>query len=222
MTMLSSLCVAYATYVIGTASPGPANLAITNNALRYGRSGGMATALGVVTGSVTWGLVSALGLGAALAAWPNLLHALSLLGGCYLLWLAWASARTVLKGNRPELGVGQEAVSSQWRGQFLYGLGLHLINPKAMFVWMSIIALGLPADAEGLMPPLLVVVGCAVLGILVFCSYAFVFSIPVMIQIYFRASRAINLLIGALFGAAGLSLLYRSADVLLSAATASG
>lgn len=210
--MLSSLGIAYLTYVVGTASPGPANLAIIRDALRYGRMGGMATALGVVVGSVMWGLVSALGLGALISKWPDLLNIMSVLGGCYLLWLAWRSLKAAIKNDQASLGDQETIKTVRYRKQFFSGLGLHLTNPKAMFVWMSIIALGLPSDTKGLLLPLLIVAGCGILGILVFCSYAFVFSIPAMMQGYIRATRPINAVIVVLFSAAGLSLLNRSAD----------
>ena len=58
MDIVSSLGMAYATYFVGTLSPGPANLAIISTSLSYGRSAGVATALGVVAGSVMWGLIS--------------------------------------------------------------------------------------------------------------------------------------------------------------------
>lgn len=210
MTVLWSLGTAYVIYFVGTASPGPANIAIIQNALSYGRPGGVATALGVVTGSVMWGLVSAFGLGAVLSQWPDFIQIMSFFGGCYLMWLAWRALRTATNGAQHAAKNAEDSEAVPLKRLFVYGLGLHLTNPKAMFVWMSIIALGLPIDTEGLFLPLMIVAGCGLLGVFVFCSYAFVFSTSKLMAGYLRAARPINLFIAAIFGLAALSLLYRT------------
>lgn len=212
MDIVSSLGIAYATYFVGTLSPGPANLAIISTSLSYGRSAGVATALGVVTGSVMWGLISAFGLGALLTTWPNLLHALSLFGAFYLCFLAWGAFRKAISGTLPKLSREKKAKKKL----FLYGIALHLTNPKAMFVWMSIIALGLPKGAEEHLLPLLIVAGCGVIGVFVFGGYALVFSHEKMAKLYIHASRVINALIATLFLLAGASLFYRSIVLLMA------
>lgn len=50
MEILSSLSLAYGVYFLGTAGPGPANLAIIGTALHYGRTAAFTMALGVITG----------------------------------------------------------------------------------------------------------------------------------------------------------------------------
>ena len=91
-----------------------------------------------------------------------------------------------------------------------------MTNPKAIFVWTSTIALGLDGSGgEGFMP-LLIVVSCGLLGIMIFLTYAVVFSNPALTKAYLSASRAINLAVAVLFGTAGLTLLYRSTILLLA------
>lgn len=217
MEIATSLSIAYITYFVGTSSPGPANLAIISTALSYGRAAAVATALGVVTGSLIWGFISAFGLGALLSTWPILLNALTLLGGFYLCFLAWGAFQKFLLKRSPKLSPDTKIDSTtQKKKYFFYGLALHLTNPKAMFVWMSIIALGLSGDAEGISLPLLIVMGCGVIGIFVFGGYALLFSNEKIVRMYIRASRIVNFLISLSFFAAGLNLLYRS--ILLFAA----
>jgi threonine/homoserine/homoserine lactone efflux protein len=216
MEIASSLGVAYVTYFVGTSSPGPANLAIISASLSHGRPAGVATALGVVTGSVMWGLISAFGLGTLLSTWPDLLNALSLFGGFYLCFVAWGAFRKAILGTAPELSREAKADSEAQKKFFLYGIALHLTNPKAMFVWMSIIALGLPKGTGEHLLPLLIVAGCGVIGMFVFGGYAIVFSHEKMAKLYIRASRVINSLIAALFLVAGLSLFYRSIVLLIA------
>lgn len=217
MEIATSLSIAYITYFIGTSSPGPANLAIINTALSYGRAAAVATALGVVTGSLMWGFISAFGLAALLSTWPVLLNVLTLFGGFYLCFLAWSAFQKFLLKGSPKLSPDTKMDSiAQLKKYFFYGLALHLTNPKAMFVWMSIIALGLSGGAEGVSLPLLIVIGCGVIGIFVFGGYALIFSNEKIVKMYIRASRLINFLIAALFFVAGLSLLYRSIVLLMA------
>jgi threonine/homoserine/homoserine lactone efflux protein len=51
---------AYIAYFIGTASPGPSNLAIMSLAMRSGRKAALTFALGVVSGSFCWALLASL------------------------------------------------------------------------------------------------------------------------------------------------------------------
>jgi threonine/homoserine/homoserine lactone efflux protein len=217
MEITTSLSIAYITYFVGTSSPGPANLAIISTALQYGRSAAVSTALGVVAGSVMWGLISAFGLGALLSTWPVLLNALSLLGGVYLCFLAWGAFQKFLLKRSPKLLLDTKMDSTaQLKKYFFYGLALHLTNPKAMFVWISIIALGVSEGAEEISLPFLIVMGCGVIGIFVFGGYTLIFSNEEVVKLYIRASQLINFLIAALFFVAGLSLLYRSIVFLIA------
>ena len=83
----ANLLLAYTAYFVGTASPGPSNLAIMSVAANHGRKAALAFALGVISGSMFWATVAALGVSAALLAWSKLLVAIKLFGGVYLLWL---------------------------------------------------------------------------------------------------------------------------------------
>ena len=51
---------------------------------RRGRKAALAFALGVISGSMCWATVAALGVSAALLAWSKLLVAIKLFGGLYL------------------------------------------------------------------------------------------------------------------------------------------
>ncbi|MGP9819418.1 LysE family translocator [Salinarimonas sp. NSM] len=207
MDILPYLLIAYGTYVVGTASPGPANLAIMATSMEAGRTAGVAMAFGVVSGSVMWGTVAALGLGALLEASATALVVMKVMGGLYLLWLAFRAARGALSKTAVELPSGPATgVTMTLRRHYLRGLGIHLVNPKAVFVWMAIITLGLPVGAPPVLAAL-IVAGCAVLGVLVFVTYAIVFSSAPVVRIYAGLRRWISAVIALFFGAAGTRLL---------------
>lgn len=171
---ISSFAAALGIYLVGTASPGPGNLAIANTALHFGRAPGLALAAGVISGSLCWGVMTAAGVSALLLSNSHVLVGLKVLGVCYLLFLAWKSVRVALSQNVP-LAPPATAQQSRTLGFYVQGLGIHLTNPKAALTWFTVTTVGLSANAP-VWSSFVLVAGCAVLGFLIFCSYALAFS----------------------------------------------
>lgn len=67
----ADVLIAYGAYFVGTASPGPSNLAIMSLAMSGGRRAALTFALGVVSGSFFWALLASLGLSAMLASYSE-------------------------------------------------------------------------------------------------------------------------------------------------------
>ena len=193
----SNLAIAYAAYVVGTASPGPSNLAIMAVAMHSGRRAALVLALGVVCGSAFWGMLAAFGLSGLLATWSGLLVALKLAGGAYLSYLALRSARSALRPPPP--AEARELVRGDGAKLFARGAAMHLTNPKAIFVWLSIVALALPAGASA-WDALTIVLGCVPLGLAVFGGYAIAFSTAVARRVYARTRRGFDAALAAVFG----------------------
>jgi len=199
-----ALAVALTAYTVGVASPGPSNMAIMATAMSRGRRQALALASGVVCGSLMWGLAAALGLSALIRTYSWALVALKVLGGLYLLFLSWKAARAAFAPHAPGLDI-RIGSSTKWRA-FTGGLGMHLTNPKAIFVWLTIVALALPPGASqdhafG------VVASCAVIGASVFFGYALAFSTAVARAIYSKGHRWFNATLSAVFAMAGMRLL---------------
>lgn len=179
-------------------------MAIMAAAMAQGRGHALALAGGVVCGSVFWGLAAALGLSALLHAFSWALVALKLLGGVYMLWLAWKAACSAWLPAAPAHGGASEVL--RLRQSFLRGLGLHLTNPKAVFVWLSIVALALPSGAQRA-DALRVVACCALVGMAVFFGYALAFSTALARRVYGRVTRWFNATLAVVFAYAGVRLL---------------
>jgi len=81
----ANVVLAYTTFVIGVASPGPSVLAVMGTAMAQGRVRALALASGVVCGSLFWGLCAAFGLAALMARWSGALDVVKAIGGVYLL-----------------------------------------------------------------------------------------------------------------------------------------
>lgn len=205
----ANMLLAYSVYVVGTASPGPSNLAVMATAMNSGRRPALVFALGVVSGSTFWGLLAAFGLSAVLATYSNALVAMKILGGIYLLWLAARSARSAWSTKASLTPAPYSAKASHYR-TYLRGATMHLTNPKAIFVWLSIVSLALPPGAQA-KDAMLVVLGCAMLGTLVFCGYAFAFSTAAARRVYQSMRRWFDGTLAIVFGYAGIHTLLSKA-----------
>ena len=195
---------AFLAYLVGTASPGPSNLAIMGTAMAQGRIHALVLAAGVVSGSLIWGFSAAFGLSALMQTYSWSLIAMKILGGTYMLWLALKAAREALSSKPGPTPAGIE--SARLRNSYLRGLGMHLTNPKAIFVWLSIVTLGLPQKTQGT-EAFFVVTGCGIIGIVVFSGYALTFSTKRARQLYHRSRRWFNATFAAVFAYAGVRIL---------------
>ncbi|WP_094782006.1 LysE family translocator [Paraburkholderia ribeironis] len=200
----ADVLIAYSAYFVGTASPGPSNLAIMSLAMSAGRRSARAFALGVMSGSFSWALLASLGLSAVLASYSECLVAIRIAGGLYLLWLGFKSARSAF--NAGMLPASTARPNEPFKRLYLRGLLLHLTNPKAVLVWLSIVSLAM-SPAGGTPHVLPVVLGCMVIGAAVFSSYAVLFSTASARRIYVAMRRWLDGSLAIMFGIAGIKLL---------------
>lgn len=202
---LPDLLFVYAAFAIAVGSPGPSNMAIMGISMERGRTAGLTLALGVTTGSLTWGILAAAGVTALIAAHAGMLFFIKVAGGLYLLYLAWRSARSAMRrGDVPESAASTGKLNL--RRIYLRGYLMHITNPKAILGWTAIIALGLKPD----MPPAVVLAllaGCGMISLTLNCSYALAFSSQPMVRGYRRARRYIEGVLAGVFTFAGFKLL---------------
>lgn len=198
----ANLLLAYGAYFVGTASPGPSNLAIMSIAANKGRQAALAFAAGVISGSMFWATVATVGISAVLIAYSNFIVAIKIFGGLYLLWLAYKSGRTAFSAS--VAATPNTDRPATLKGLYLRGVLLHLTNPKAVLVWVSIVALSSNSSGSthGAVIP-----GCALIGSCVFSGYALLFSMPSARRLYTRVRRALEGCLAVAFGIAGLKLL---------------
>jgi amino acid exporter len=202
---LPGILLSYAAFLLAIASPGPNILAVIGTSMSVGRSSGMALAMGVSAGSFTWGLLTAFGLSAIVASYAWALFAIKILGGIYLLWLAYKAIKSATSRNdieAKELAGGRRTPF----GYFSRGYAIQMTNPKAALAWIAIISLGLK-DGAPLWVSAAIVLGTFLLSVIIHTLYAIAFSTPVMVRLYGRARRAIQGVLGVFFAFAGLRML---------------
>ena len=216
MDYLTNIGIAYLAYFVGAASPGPSNIAIMQISLEKGRGAGLALGLGVLTASVFWGNLTAFGLVSVWIKYPVLSQLLAVVGGGYFLWLAYGSfvktmsKKSLLAETSKKINFADEKIK-----YYLQGFAMHLTNPKAVLVWTSTILLGTQGSSSNLHTPYIVVLGCNVLGIFIFCGHALFFSNKLMRSYYRKVYKPFSLLVAVVFMIAGFILIYKPIMMLI-------
>lgn len=154
--------------------------------------------------SFVWGLIAATGLSALLTRYAQALIVLKIVGGLYLLWLAFRSARSALRSNDAAVAVQPDNPGAS--ALYRRGVLMHLGNPKSVLSWLAIMTLGVGAHASfGQVAAAFL--GCVALGVVLFGGYALLFSTAPMVRAYAQARRWIEGTLAVVFAGAGLKLI---------------
>ncbi len=202
---MPGILLAYSAFLLAIASPGPNILAVMGTSMAVGRPSGVALALGVATGSFTWAVLTIIGLSAIISSYAAALFVIKVLGGLYLLWLAFKAFR--FAASRQDIEAKELAGGRRTPiGYMTRGYIIQMTNPKAALAWIAIISLGL-RDGAPFWVGAAIVLGTFFLSIVIHVMYAVAFSTPFMVRIYGRARRIIQATLGAFFTLAGIKLL---------------
>lgn len=170
-----------------------------------GRRAGVQLALGVAAGSLSWSLLSVLGLSAVLATYAVALIAIKIAGGCYLVWLGIKAFRSAASRGDPVA----HPLSKKPRtgmGYVLDGYLIMMTNPKAVLAWIAIVSLGVSEGAP-FWVPVAIVLGTFALSVIAHVGYAIGFSVPAVLRLYQRGRRVVQTCFGVFFVYAGGKLL---------------
>ena len=135
------------------AAPGPSALLCVTHAARHGVRPALATIVGGMTASMTLMGLSALGLGAVIAASDTLFHIIKWAGAAYLLYLGIATWRSQGSGAADDAAVQTAANASPgaqdhqqadrsmwrtWRPLYRKGLIVGIGNPKDLLSFSAL------------------------------------------------------------------------------------
>ena len=202
---LPGILIAYGVTLVGLASPGPNILAVMGTSMSIGRREGLALGTGIAVGSFVWAVLTIVGLTALLAAYAPALTIIKIAGGLYLLWLASkAFPAAAADQDMAARSVGAAGRSLPRYG--MQGLAIQMTNPKALLSWIAIISLGLKEGAPFWVGAA-IVIGTFLLSLILHALYALAFSTPIMLSMYGRARRLIQVVLGGVFAFAGVKLL---------------
>ena len=143
-------------WIIGftiAAAVGPISLLVMRRTLAEGRVIGLASGLGAATADAAYGAIAAFGLSAVTAGLVDARRALGLVGGLYLFWLAWRTARATP-------GTTARDTERQLRpaGAYLSIVALTLTNPMTILSFAALFA-GLGVSGTSSLGPASVTVG---------------------------------------------------------------
>src|SRR4026208_1399425 len=116
--------------------PGPDMALVARNVLRYGRSSGYATSIGICTGTLGWAVAAALGVSALLAASAVAFTALKLAGAAYLVFLGVTTLRS---HDVPDADGGQTGSGRSWLRAWAQGLLSAMLNPKLGVFFLTLL-----------------------------------------------------------------------------------
>src|SRR5262245_43242239 len=112
------------TLAIGAMSPGPSFVVVVRASAALSRRDGLAAALGMGVGGLTFAALALAGLQAVLMQVPLLYSILKVAGGGYLIYLGyriWRGAKTPLAASN-----GGQPAGSGWRKSFAIALATQL------------------------------------------------------------------------------------------------
>ncbi len=132
-----------------TLVPGMDTALVLRSAVSQGRGKAYATALGINTGALVWGIAAAVGASALLAASETAFTVLKMAGAVYLVWLGgrmlWTSFRR--RTDHPP-GAAEPDASASYARAWLTGMGTNLLNPKVGVFYMAMIPQFIPPDVS--------------------------------------------------------------------------
>jgi len=114
-------------------SPGPDNIYVLVQSISNGKSYGLATVCGLITGCIVHTTLLAFGVSAIIKANENLFFGIKLSGAIYLLFLAYK----VYKSNA-EITLNSENVPKKNLKQlFVQGFFMNVLNPKVTIFFLA-------------------------------------------------------------------------------------
>ncbi|MCP2166285.1 LysE family translocator [Goodfellowiella coeruleoviolacea] len=150
------------TCVLVVVAPGPSLAVIIDQTLRGGRSAGLVTVAGNVSGQVGWALASVLGLTALVRTSEIAFVVLKVAGAVYLCWLGVQSLRRARRnyvapsaaatpGPAEPVRVGGTGRRRGLASSYRAGLLTNATNPKAAALYLALFPQFLPADGNALL-----------------------------------------------------------------------
>ncbi|MFT5260184.1 MAG: threonine efflux protein [Saprospiraceae bacterium] len=188
-------------------APGPNFFAVASVALSQGRKGATYVAAGVATGVIVWAMAFAFGLSSLFNAFPQASVFLQLMGGIYLLVLAFNALVSAFRFEHSQVKAARQFLVPKMA--YRRGLFVVLTNPKAALMWAAVAAFML---GSGLTWSALVVFApiASLSAFIIYGSYGWLFSTAKAQQLYSKLSTLFECMFALMFGALGGKLLYES------------
>jgi threonine/homoserine/homoserine lactone efflux protein len=137
-----------------TLVPGMDTALVLRSSISRSRRFAFATAIGISTGAMIWGVAAAVGVSALLAASEVAYRLLTIAGAAYMIWLGlsllWKGLKNGNAAAAPEANTpagGRNELFTGW----LTGTGTNLLNPKVGVFYIATIPQFMPAGESPLL-----------------------------------------------------------------------
>jgi threonine/homoserine/homoserine lactone efflux protein len=195
---------------LGAISPGPSFLFVMRTSVALSRRDGFAAAAGMGIGAAFISTLALVGVRALIAQVGWLYIAFKLVGGAYLVFLAWRLWRGAAAPSAPAAEIETPRPARGLARSFFLALATQLSNPKTVVVIGGIFAALLPAHVPFWMylviPPIHLTIETSW-----YCFVAITLSSPRPRAIYLKARSGIDRAAGGLLGVLGARLIIESA-----------
>ena len=190
-----------ATLAVAILSPGPGVIAVSQSAFALGRARALPYGWGLAIGASLWCLFSLLGLTVLFRLLPWTYVALTVLGGAYLVWVAWKMWRHA-PDPLPDPAEGGRGIG------FASGMVLNLSNPKPALFYSAVILSIFPPPLSALDKGAIYLTAVSVeLGF--YTALASLMALPLLRRRYYAAKFWIDRGAATAIGLLGLSLILR-------------
>lgn len=190
-------------------TPGPANVFSVATGMQRGKAAALLGVVGMNCATLVWFVAAALGLGALIAAFPEVFRWVAIAGGLYVAWLGAKAIWNAWKGDLAPIAVGK--AKDTGRGAFVDGFMVQIANPKAVLFFTAVLPPFL--DVERPAAPQLVMFAVATIGLDLIAMSAYGLSGAALARRMTepRFRRAFELFVGVLLLTASALILLRQA-----------
>ncbi|MDZ7817185.1 MAG: LysE family transporter [Aliarcobacter sp.] len=191
-------------FLFGTISPGPSFILVAKTAVSKPFSEGIGVSIGLAFGAVFFTLLAIFGLYTLFKTVPFLFGLFKILGGLYLLYLAfkiWKHSDEVLSMDM-EL---QKSKKSFFKA-IIFGFLTQISNPKTAIIIGSIFAALLPSQLPAYSELFLCLIAFFIDGIW-YCTVVLLLSTKKSQKVYLKFKKYIDRIVGTLLAGLGFKLL---------------
>ena len=190
-------------FMFGTISPGPSFILVAKTAVSKPLNEGIGISIGLSLGAVFFTLLAIFGLYALFEAVPFLFGLFKVLGGMYLLYLAYKIWKH--SDEKLSMDVKLEKSKKSFFKSILLGFLTQISNPKTAIILGSIFAALLPQQLPEYGEILLCLVAFFI-DALWYCTVVLLLSTKKSQKVYLRFKKYIDRIAGTLLAGLGLKL----------------
>lgn len=191
-------------------TPGADTFLVVRSSVSEGRRSAYAASLGIVAGTIVWLAVGFFFV--QVLSKTMFFEVVRMLGGCYLVFMAWQISRSLKVQNRNILDIDESPRTTDHKN-FLYGLLTNLSNPKPP-IFISIILSKLPQTLP-LTNSLLLLCVMAMTSMIWFYFVVRMLSVEKFFKLFMKYSKVIDAVVMCIFGIFGLSLIFEGITSML-------